>query len=503
MASLAGPSNEAAYDYTEGASPTDIDDVLANNNRSRRDSQFNSFYGEDGQGTMFSGPSHSVNPSSVSRMSHIEGRRSRDSWSLHRRPSHDSGASRGRLSRRDSGDSRSSHRSAASKDVSDEEAVFLTDDEAEEGRGRRRRRKSVSPPGMSSVLGNIAHLFGGRATSPKRSRRASISQRSATSIPQSSRISRRTHSRERSEYGAETDEEEERWGYMSDEEDSENATDLADDTVSIPASMEYDSDSPHPRSPTQVLPLLVSDPIFGGEARIDIDTPLALLKPPPPGPPSRQEIHIEDEGTTIHFIGYETILWRDWAWKIGVTLSFGILGLIGHWFPRIWLRWVAREKAFKDLSSGCFVVIEVSTLNLMSARISMICKSDYRDIALFPICVVHYPYPISTVFPLVDEMGPTPPLAFSNTRQNAINSDKDHLLDNLLVVDHRYSRFAVDPRDGLFRMVRFVAWRVPGASAYLRQKLAGSVVELRRVCDYRSSATDPTTARDIVRSQLD
>jgi len=290
---------------------------------------------------------------------------------------------------------------------------------------------------------------------------------------------------------------------MSDEEDSENATDLADDTVSIPASMEYDSDSPNPRSPTQVLPLLVSDPIFGGEARIDIDTPLALLKPPPPGPPSRQEIHIEDEGTTIHFIGYETILWRDRSWKIGLILSFGILGLIGHWFPRIWLRWVAREKAFKDLCNG-FVVIEVSTLTLMSARISMICKSDYRDIALFPIWVVHYPYPISTVFPLfVDEMGPTPPRAPSNTRQNGVNSDKDHLLDGLLVVDHRYSRFAVDPRDGLFRMIRFVAWRVSGASAYLRQELAGSVMELRRVCDYWPSATNPATARDLVRSQLD
>lgn len=463
MASLAGPSNEAAYDYTEGASSTDIDDVLASNNRSRRDSQYNSFYGEDGQGTMFSGPSHSVNPSSVSRMSHVEGRRSRDSWSQHRRLSHDSGGSRGRLSRRDSRDGQSSHRREASKDVSDEEAVFLTDDEAEEGRGRR-RRISDSPPGMSSVLGNIAHLFGGRATSPKRSRRASISQRSATSIPQSSRTSRRSYSRDRSEHGAETDEEEERWGYMSDEEDSDNATDLADETASIPASMEYDSDTPNPRSPTQVLPLLVSDPIFGGEARIDIDTP---LEPPPPGPPSRQRISIEDEGTTIHFIGYETILWRDRAWKIGVALSFGILGLIGHWFPRIWLRWVAREKAFKDLCNG-FVVIEVSTLKLMSARISIICKSDYRDIALFPICVVRYRYPISTVFPpSVDEMGSPPPQAFSNNRQNGVNGDKDHLLNDLLVVDYRYSRFAVDPRDGLFRMVRFVTWRVSGASAYL------------------------------------
>ena len=118
MTSMASPSNDAAYDYTEGASPGDIDDVVANHNQSRR--PYESFYGEDGQGTMFSGPSHSINPSSVSRMSHIEaGRRSRDSWSQHRRLSHDSGASKGRLSRRDSRDSHSSHRSVASKDVED------------------------------------------------------------------------------------------------------------------------------------------------------------------------------------------------------------------------------------------------------------------------------------------------------------------------------------------------------------------------------------------------
>ena len=459
MTSMASPSNDAAYDYTEGASPGDIDDVVANHNQSRR--PYESFYGEDGQGTMFSGPSHSINPSSVSRMSHIEaGRRSRDSWSQHRRLSHDSGASKGRPSRRDSRDSHSSHRSVASKDVedrSDEESVFLTDEEADEGRGRRQRRTSIS--GRSTVLGNIAQLFGGRAPTPERSRRASVSHRSARSIPQSARTSRRTYSRGRSDHGAETDEEE-RWGYMSDEEDSENATDLADDRASIPASMEYDSDSQEPHSHSQVLPLLVSDPIFGGEARIDIDTPFALLEPPPPGPPSRQTIYIEDEDTTIRFIGYEPISWRDWTWKIGVILSFGILGLLGHWFPRIWLRWVAREKAFKDLRNG-FVVIEVSAPSLMAVRILMICKSAYRDIALFPICVINYPYPISTALPpSMDEAGLTRPQLFSENGQNGINIDKDHLLNELLVLDYRYSRFALDPRDGLFWMIRFVPLRL-------------------------------------------
>jgi cation-transporting ATPase 13A3/4/5 len=43
---------------------------------------------------------------------------------------------------------------------------------------------------------------------------------------------------------------------------------------------------------------------------------------------------------------------------LGCILSLGVLGLLGHWFPRVWLHWVTREKAFKELSSG-FIVIEV------------------------------------------------------------------------------------------------------------------------------------------------
>ncbi|KAK2463191.1 hypothetical protein APHAL10511_004846 [Amanita phalloides] len=447
MTSVAGPSNGPAYDYTEGASSIDIDAALANNNLSRRDSQYSSFYGEDGRGTMFSGPSHSANPSSISRMSHIEaGRTSHDSWSRRRRLSRDSGASRSQLPRRDSGDSQSSRRSTASKngDAPDEDAVFLTDDEDDYGRGRR-RRKHLSPPGRSSVFDNIAHLFGGRAPTPERTRRSSVSQRSTASSALSSRRSRSVHSRDRPEYAAETEDEEERWGYMSDEVDSEGVadSDIADDAASIPASMEYDSDSQVPRSPTQVLPLLAPDPVFGGEARIDIDTPFALLEPPPPGPPSRQTIHVEDEDSTIRFIGYETILWRNRAWKIGVILTFGILGLIGHWFPRIWLRWVTRERAFRDLRTG-FVVVE----------------SAYRDIALFPIHVFQYPYLISTVFPqAADGAGLSRQQSVSNVSKNGEDQAKNHCLNELLVVDYRYSRFALDPRDGLFSMIR--NWRDP------------------------------------------
>ncbi|KAF8726522.1 hypothetical protein AX14_007766 [Amanita brunnescens Koide BX004] len=57
----------------------------------------------------------------------------------------------------------------------------------------------------------------------------------------------------------------------------------------------------------------------------------------------------------------------------------------------------------------------------------------------------------------MDETELTRPQPFSDNRQNGNNNDKDHLLNELLVLDYRYSRFALDPRDGLFWMVR--NWR--------------------------------------------
>ena len=72
-------------------------------------------------------------------------------------------------------------------------------------------------------------------------------------------------------------------------------------------------------------------------------------------------------------------------------------------------------------------------------------KSAYRDIALFPVTAIHYPYHISTVFmsdvePIVGDSG---------------------MLDHLLVVDYRYARFALNPRTGLFTMVKYVNFTLP------------------------------------------
>ncbi|KAJ7251534.1 Ca-transporting ATPase [Mycena haematopus] len=424
--SEAGPSTvEPRYDYTEGASGMDINTVVANNRRSRRDSQYSALYADDGD-TMFSGPGHSAIPSSVSRMAHIEpGRRSTGSWSRSRRRSMDSAGSRRGTSRRSSRDSQMSRQSADVEQDTDNDENFLPETGS--------KRTSTPPPlARSGVFESIASLFAAAPHTTETPTRRRLSHRSSGSIGRYSRRSRLSEAG--SEHALDTeddDDQEERWGYSSGEEDtsddSASGRSMATD-MSVPASMEYDSEPPSPNT-GQGLPLLASDQIFGGEARIDMDISFALLDAPPPGPPSRQTIYIPDEDNTIRFVGYETIWWRQLLWRICCVVTFGVISLLGHWFPQLWLRWVAREKAFQDAANG-FVVVE----------------SAYRDITLFRIQTLDYQYPISTVFPtsIVDS---------TNSRQ------PDSLLHTLIVVDYRYSRFALDPRTGLFNMIR--DWRDP------------------------------------------
>ena len=80
------------------------------------------------------------------------------------------------------------------------------------------------------------------------------------------------------------------------------------------------------------------------------------------------------------------------------------------------------------------------------------CQSAYRDIALFPVRKLDYPYHISTVFhqPVPETLSRT-----STTSANGNAVAESGMLDHLLVVDYRYARFALDPRTGLFSVVRY------------------------------------------------
>ncbi|KAF5393475.1 hypothetical protein D9757_000675 [Collybiopsis confluens] len=398
-APLAGPSKES-HDYTEDASPIDIKNALANSRRSTEFSVYN-----DDEGAMFSGPGHSANPSSVTRMSNLDP--ARRSWSRSRRKSHDSGVS-GRPSFH-TRMSQDSEQNQVSRQSSEGESL-----DGESSRTSRGRHRQNSPtPARTSVLGNLANFFGKAQTDREgHGRRLSISSRRS-----SASLSRRSaRSDAGSDYAVETDDEE-RWGYSSGEEDSNEELSERDD-VSVNGSMAYDSEPPSP-SMGQGLPLLSSDRVFGGDSRIEMDFSFAEMGPPPPGPPSRQKIYIEDDDSTIRLVGYEITQWR-------------------HWFPRLWLRSVTHEKAFMEIKKG-FVVVEISN----------------RDIVLIPLQKLEYSFSISTVF------SPTVPLDQSYSSPSGESGQaydaETKMLHSLLMVNYRYSRFALDPRNGQFSTMR--TWR--------------------------------------------
>ena len=294
---------------------------------------------------MFDGPGHAVNPSSVSRMSYKDSsRRSTERSAANRRKSIDSVRShaRGRAGRRASMDSR--------QHSFDNEREHLLGSQTVFGKARERRR---SPSPINSpkptVFENIAHLFGRTGSTndlPSHHRSPSVTSTAGRSVSS-------LRSDAASEHALETDNED--WGYTSGEEDLSDP-ELPNDDNSMVPSMEYDS---RPPSPNASFPLLTHDPVFGGDARIDMGTSFDDLDPPPPGPPSRQAIYIVDENTTLRIVGYECLRSRQHLWHAGCIFTFGILALIGHWFPRLWLRYIAKEKAFIDTENG-FVVVDVS-----------------------------------------------------------------------------------------------------------------------------------------------
>jgi len=319
----------------------DIKDAVTINEPPGRDSRYNS-YGDDHFGSIFDGPGSTIIPSSVSRMSQDDSRRRSMEFSRARRSSLggrsvESRRSDGAIQITDNG------RTVDDDAVSQDDVSYLDN---------WSQRRSGSPPARTSVFENIANIFGrNTAESPVQTRRPSLSRGSSAS-----RRIRRTRSRTSSDYAIDDDTAsgDERWGYSSGEDDEENDQDSVRAEIARQGGSDLDS---YPPTPTN-LPLLVNDPIFGGETRIDMGAEFEPLDPPPPGPPSRQTIYVSDEDVNIRFVGYEVIRVRQVLWRVCCILSFGILALLGHWFPRLWLRWVAQEEAFMHIEHG-FVVVEV------------------------------------------------------------------------------------------------------------------------------------------------
>lgn len=72
---------------------------------------------------------------------------------------------------------------------------------------------------------------------------------------------------------------------------------------------------------------------------------------------------------------------------------------------------------------------------------------------LLPIQTITYQYPVNTVFP---EKISTIPGTLGPHLTHEGNLEDD-ILEKLLIIDYRYNRFALDPRTGLFNMVRYVS----------------------------------------------
>src|SRR6266511_46950 len=260
MTTIAGSpaDGEPSYDYTEDASVSDIREVLVSNRHERSHSQRSTYYDEAGHGAMFSGPGHTANPSSVSRMSYMELGRSSDLWTRPRRKSIDSRGSH--VKRRRSLDSRTSRRSMEETSERQEEGIEETESLLRGDIDRSTVKPHSTQP--RSMFENLANIFARQPTEPSHEPRPSISGRSSTS-----RLSLCTGG---SDDALDTDEEgEERWGYSSGEEDSDNESThsqaISRDNASITPSMNYDSGPPSPLETSQALPLLGFDSVFDGE----------------------------------------------------------------------------------------------------------------------------------------------------------------------------------------------------------------------------------------------
>ncbi len=173
---------------------------------------------------------------------------------------------------------------------------------------------------------------------------------------------------------------------------------------------------------------------------------------------SRQQVYLAEEDTLIRLTGYSTVTARRLLYITACTLSVGILYLLGRWLPRLRLRWVCRETPFEQAE---FVLIE----------------NQWGDLHAENIVSVPFARPLATVFP--PHTSRDPPVsqaefaAFQATRSKNASAassirreqpapfaavETEQLMD-LTYIDYRYTRFALHPPSGRFRMIK--DWRDP------------------------------------------
>lgn len=137
---------------------------------------------------------------------------------------------------------------------------------------------------------------------------------------------------------------------------------------------------------------------------------------------------------------------------------------IGPLVPEVMAEMGDRRESIRRCSSGVRLSRGGSFFNSVLKRQLMGRKTAHRDMALFPIQHIKYPYHISTAFPpvVLDSNGRVNgsrrPSSSSLHKPNmGLNFDIE-MLEKIQIVDYRYSRFALDPRTGLFSIIRFVSY---------------------------------------------
>lgn len=537
------PSPERPYNYAEGASTVEIDEALSGaqpiptGSRTRRDSQVGSAYsGDDGEGyasgAIFDGYGAHAIPSSVTSMHHDrvitwsrDRRRSiassRRSRAAQQRASVDDSAplSSG-IVRRDSGERDRDQDTDGGLSASDDELETVgaaASEYEEEGRPSIRSRSSHKQRPTSrhsqraasesfgrGVFGSLSGIFSRQSLEiPSRPDLSSITSDTSRRRGRSRRTSIASSARGVSE---DVSDDEEMWGYSSGEEEEIASPDEA---TSLTPSYIGDDDSFYarsendmrPQSPTTSLPILAgaNDPIFG-DTRMEMSVHMGYQEfstKPIGGPPSRQRVHLEDEDTTVLFVGCRVITWRKWAWRVAVVCTFGLLGLAGRWAPTLWLKWVTQERAFEKLghddSKESLIVVEVSSIRPLKSRsiwsrFTCYNQTPFRDVFIHQLITAAYPDKTSSIFPrstqdVSSRSSHTPGNATPRSahRLSLLNGIADpvhlgvHDLERgasslsspsgvLRYVDYRYARFVFDDAAGKFKMLRsvfpryFVAW---------------------------------------------
>ncbi|KAG8788562.1 hypothetical protein FRC15_003443 [Serendipita sp. 397] len=449
----AAPSSADERDYTDGASAQEIQNVVQQTVR-RGESQVggsyqprrstSSFRGdeEDTGGAIFDGPGSVTIPSSVTGLRSTRTRSfntsSRRGSRIYRASSIDD----------DQGAIRPSLRRQGTFQSGGTVALDDSDDDGgspiQERRGRRGRISTdetedllsqVSErPRRTSMFGGFSSFFG-RRESP--SRKSNASQSRAGSV----------------DYTASPVEEDDRWGYHSSEEEDASGEDVASVHGSFYPASSRGSHS-RPASPSNAFPGLGRDPIFG-DTRIDMEeASLAESLPPTTGPPTHQDIYIADEDLKLRLLGYKTSRTRDIIWKTLTLCSLGTLGLLGHWFPPLWLWFVSKKNPFHDRETDLVVVENTS-----------------QDIVICHVETVPYPYSYSSTFPDPAQASSTIPSASNGgTRPSSVIKmaaltspmiaeaiAPDEELKRLRMFEYRYSRYLMDPRTGLWFMAK--DWR--------------------------------------------